>query len=100
MQIYESMTEDRQLLVIPVEENCIRRIQAWKQETYEPCNKYPEALRYETNAGEYVRSKSEVIIANLLHMEADQLLYKYKYANRKTCLLGARGTYEQPRVCF
>ena len=53
MQIYESMTEDRQSLVIPLEENCIRRIQAWKQETYEPCNKYPEALRYETNAGEY-----------------------------------------------
>lgn len=78
MRVYESMTEDRQSLIIPLEENCTRRIQAWKQETYEPCNKYPEALRYETNAGEYVRSKSEVIIANLLHMEADQLLYKYE----------------------
>ena len=71
------MTEDRQSLIIPLEENCTHRIRAWEQETYEPCNKYPEALRYETNAGEYVRSKSEVIIANLLHMEADQLLYKY-----------------------
>ena len=35
-------------------------------------------MRYETNAGEFVRSKSEVIIANLLHMKADQLLYKYE----------------------
>ena len=72
------MTEDRQSLIIPLEENCTHRIRAWEQETYEPCNKYPETLRYETNAGEFVRSKSEVIIANLLHMKADQLLYKYE----------------------
>ena len=78
MQVYESMTEDRKSLVIPLEENCTRLIRAWKQETYEPCSRYPEALRYETNAGEFVRSKSEVIIANLLHMEADRLLYKYE----------------------
>ena len=78
MQVYESMTEDRQSLIIPLEENCTHRIRAWEQETYEPCNKYPETLRYETNAGEFVRSKSEVIIANLLHMKADQLLYKYE----------------------
>ena len=78
MQVYESMTEDRQSLIIPLEENCTHRIRAWEQETYEPCNKYPETLRYETNAGDFVRSKSEVIIANLLHMKADQLLYKYE----------------------
>ena len=47
MQVYESMTEDRQSLIIPLEENCTHRIRAWEQETYEPCNKYPLKLRYQ-----------------------------------------------------
>lgn len=78
MQIYESLTQDRQSLIIPLEENCVQRIQNWQKEEYQQCNKYPETLRYETNAGEFVRSKSEVIIADLLYAQADRLLYKYE----------------------
>ena len=62
MQVYESMTEDRKSLVIPLEENCTYRIRAWEQETYEPCSRYPEALRYETNAGEFVRSDRKSVV--------------------------------------
>lgn len=77
-KIFEAMTEHRKSLVLPLQGTCEQRIQAWKQESYEPCRKYTEKLCYETNAGEYVRSKSEVIIANLLHMQAEKLLYKYE----------------------
>lgn len=78
--------------------------------------RYPETLRYETSAGEYVRSKSEVIIANLLYAKSDKLLYKYerplllknhgqeiihisgfynfKYGNWRDNVLGACRTYE------
>lgn len=39
---------------------------------------YPEFLKYETEQGEIVRSKSELIIANLLYQNKNHLLYKYE----------------------
>lgn len=77
-EAYEKLIVQRQNLIDPIEKSKKQFVEEWQTETYKPCNKYPEALRYETNAGEFVRSKSEVIIANLLHMEADRLLYKYE----------------------
>ncbi len=39
---------------------------------------YSENLKYETEQGEVVRSKSELIIANLLYQNKNHLLYKYE----------------------
>lgn len=39
---------------------------------------YPEKLQFETEKGDMVRSKSEVIIANILYNNSDFLLYKYE----------------------
>lgn len=39
---------------------------------------YPENLRYETEQGDVVRSKSEVIIANILYQNRKDILYKYE----------------------
>ena len=39
---------------------------------------FPENLRYETEQGDMVRSKSEVIIANLLYRNKTDIIYKYE----------------------
>jgi len=49
----------------------------WEKETYEVNQRYPESLRFETDHGEMVRSKSELIIANALARE-EMFLYKYE----------------------
>lgn len=78
MHVYDTMTEERKALLLPLEEGRVRRLHAWQTETYEPCGRHLENLRYETNQGELVRSKSEVIIANQLHQYSDRMLYKYE----------------------
>ena len=50
----------------------------WNTEEYEGNPFHPENLRYETEQGEMVRSKSEVIIANLLYSYRKNILYKYE----------------------
>ena len=49
----------------------------WEKEAYEVNQKYPESLRFETDHGEMVRSKSELIISNALARE-EMFLYKYE----------------------
>lgn len=44
--------------------NCI--VASWLKEEYDKNKGYPEGLKFKTNQGSLVRSKSEVIIANLL----------------------------------
>ena len=39
---------------------------------------YVENLKFETEQGEFVRSKSEVIIANILYQHQEDILYKYE----------------------
>lgn len=53
-------------------------IRRWKAETYEKSTIYEENLKFETDNGEMVCSKSEVIIANILHQYKDKILYKYE----------------------
>jgi len=51
-------------------------INAWQKEEYEPCNYYKIKLIHFTTCGIKVRSKSEVIIANLL--TANQVPFRYE----------------------
>ncbi len=53
-------------------------IERWMSETCPESNVHPENKIYQTDNGEMVRSKSEVIIANALHRNSDTLLYKYE----------------------
>lgn len=76
--VYDEFVDERKALITPIEKNKEKIIEKWMSENYEQNMKYPEALQYETTAGEYVRSKSEVIIANLLYTKSDKLLYKYE----------------------
>ena len=75
---YDRLSEVRRALVNPIQRSTKSILERWKNEVYEPNNKYPENLRYETDNGELVRSKSELIIANALARENEHLLYKYE----------------------
>ena len=50
----------------------------WYDEEYEGNTFHPENLKYETEQGEMVRSKSEMIIANILYQHKEDILYKYE----------------------
>ena len=73
--IYESMPLGKRILVKPVllpEEEFIKQ---WKEEEYQSLGFREDAPEYYSAKGERMRSKSEVIIANLL----DRLHIEYKY---------------------
>lgn len=76
--IYERLSDERKKIVTPLKVSVNEQIKRWQEETYEKNNLYPENLRYETEQGELVRSKSEVIIANILYKHRKDILYKYE----------------------
>ena len=53
-------------------------VQKWRSEAYETNHSHPENLIHTTLAGHKVRSKSEVIIANLLY--TNRIPYRYEAA--------------------
>lgn len=77
-QVYDELSEVRKGLVAPLILSKEVLIYKWNTEEYEGNPFYPENLRYETEQGEMVRSKSEVIIANLLYSYRKDILYKYE----------------------
>lgn len=77
-KIYDGLSMERKKLVVPFQDSREERIRIWLEETYEKNNAYPENLRFETEQGDLVRSKSEVIIANILYQHRNDILYKYE----------------------
>ena len=76
---YWELPEIRRKMVMPLIDIPELIADQW-EESANPGNPYfPEGLRYETDRGELVRSKSEVIIANYLNKNRDKLYYKYEY---------------------
>lgn len=75
---YTILSNERKSLVEPLHDSKEERIRKWNEEEYEKTILYPENLKYETEQGELVRSKSEVIIANALYRCKDDILYKYE----------------------
>lgn len=63
---YDRLCEARKTLMNPIQRSTQLILERWNNEVYVPNNKYPDRLRYETDNGELVRSKSELIIANAL----------------------------------
>lgn len=77
-EIYRNLPDERKALVEPVAIGVKEKLEAWKREEYEPYTGFNENLIYETNQGEKVRSKSELIIANVLYQYKDDIEYKYE----------------------
>ena len=76
--VYDMLIQERKMLVVPIRISVNEKLRIWQNESYEPYQKYQENLKYETDNGELVRSKSEVIIANILAKNSEHLLYKYE----------------------
>lgn len=77
-QIYDDLPEERKQLITPLVPSVREKMKAWNEETYEPYSAYSEHKIYETERGEMVRSKSEVIIANRLYLHRRDIDYKYE----------------------
>lgn len=76
--IYDELCNERKRLISPLPNSIEEQIRKWHEEKYEKYNSYSENLKYETEQGDLVRSKSEVIIANILYLHQKDILYKYE----------------------
>ena len=77
-EIYDNLSVERKCLVMPIQVSVKEKLKQWENEVYEKNLIYPENLRYETAQGDMVRSKSEVIIADILYRNRKDILYKYE----------------------
>ncbi len=75
---YLSMNEGKRSLIPPIEGSIQSRIDAWYDEKYKINQSYPETLIHPTDRGEYVRSKSEELIANYLYSMKEFIDYRYE----------------------
>lgn len=73
--VYENMPYGKQLLVKPIEMTDDEYLDWWEKQKYQGLEFRENSAEYYSLKGERMRSKSEVIIANLL----DKLNVKYKY---------------------
>ena len=69
------MVKAKMALVTPVEKSDEEYVAEWLAQEYEPFDYYSEALTYENSKGIKMRSKSEVLISNIL----DELGIPYLY---------------------
>lgn len=76
-EIYEALNHKRQNLIIPVSEPEDQYIQNWTSVEYQGKHFDEHIPELYTAKGERVRSKSEIIIADLLHRES--IPYRYEY---------------------
>lgn len=65
--VYDNLCSERKALCTPISTSVETQLRLWQEEEYEPARMHLENLRYETEQGEMVRSKSELIIANILY---------------------------------
>lgn len=77
-ETYEDLSDVRKKLIEPLVISEEERIRKWNLEQYVSNSFHPENLRFETEQGDFVRSKSEVIIANILFQHRKDILYKYE----------------------
>lgn len=76
-QIYESLHGERQKIITPVVETDSEYIRKWEEKTYQGKDFYEGTPKLYTLKGERVRSKSEMIIADMLNKEG--IPYRYEY---------------------
>ena len=76
-QIYENLHKGRQSLIIPIQPSDEEFVRRWEDITYEGKGFDENMPEYYSMKGERVRSKSEVIIANMLYQIG--IPYRYEY---------------------
>lgn len=76
-QIYESLHEARQKIITPIMEPDEEYIRKWEEEKYQGKEFHEGIPELYTLKGERVRSKSELIIADILNKEG--VPYRYEY---------------------
>ena len=76
-EIYEKLPEVRKELILPIVESDEQFAAEWGSKRYTGKEIYGDTPEYLTDRGERVRSKSELIIANMLHKE--NVPYRYEY---------------------
>lgn len=77
-ELYSNLSQERKELIQPIDVGLKEALELWYDEEYEEYQLYAENRIYETNQGEMVRSKSEVIIANTLYQNRNVISYKYE----------------------
>lgn len=76
--VYKELNPERKSLISPLLTEVQEKVKQFEEEVYEQTVMYAGNLKFETERGELVRSKSEVIIANILHRNKEDILYKYE----------------------
>jgi len=76
-QVYEKMHKERQKLVNPIQESEEEFVRKWERVVYQGKDFYEDTPEFYTMKAERVRSKSEVIIADMLNREG--IPYRYEY---------------------
>ena len=78
IETFSQLTNPRRTMVEPLYLEVAERRRQWQEEAVPVYEKYTENLRFETQRGELVRSKSELILANTFAQYSDTILYKYE----------------------
>lgn len=76
--IYSDLHESYKCFVKPAIKDAEMKISDWNSNEHVPFLDHPEALKFLTKAGDYVRSKSEMLIANTLYEYSSKLSYIYE----------------------
>lgn len=64
-RVYETLSEQRQRIVPPLLLSAEKYAELWEKQSFTTNTSFPEEKQYETKRGEMVRSKSELVFANL-----------------------------------
>ena len=75
--VFAALDETRKTLVTPATLTDAQYAERWQNQTYRKTKKHEENKKLVTDNGEYVRSKSEVIIANSL--KSNNVPYRYEF---------------------
>lgn len=92
-EIYYRMADGRKVLIEPIIETDEHYLEGWKKEQYKPMPFYDDTEFY-TGNGVRVRSKSELIIANLLEQ------YAVPYQYEKPMILKGMGQVRPDFTCL
>lgn len=79
-QLYNNLCKGRKIFIDPLEITDEMYVEKWFNEHEGEQNPFPEKGKFETDLGEFVRSKSEKIIADTLH----KMNIPYKYEAKLT----------------
>lgn len=74
---FAALDKKRQTLVTPATLSDVQYAELWKNQPYRKNKRHKENQKLTTDGGELVRSKSEVIIANLL--KSNNVPYRYEF---------------------